>query len=260
MIEAEVRVDGGALSYALAGAGPAIVLLHGWTLDRRLWSPQIDALAGDFKIVAPDRRGFGRSSAPPDLAREADDVARLLDAVDAEQAVIVGMSQAGRVALDVAARFPQRIRALVLQGAPFDGARPGPDAEEAIPLDLYAGLVRAGRLSAMKAHWAQHPLMRTMTPAAGVCAAAMLADYDGRDLIGAPPARREEAAPDSIAAPTLVITGLLDTPWRRRAGDALAAALPDATRREIPAAGHLCNLCAPADYNAALRQFLATVG
>ena len=51
-------------------AGTALVLLHGWALDRRAWQPQFGELASRFRLVAIDRRGFGRSTAPPDLATE----------------------------------------------------------------------------------------------------------------------------------------------------------------------------------------------
>ncbi len=255
MIEADLAVDGGALSYTQAGEGRPLVLLHGWTLDRRMWGPQVAEFSHTHLVIAPDRRGFGRSSAPPDLFREADDVARLLDGAHAARAVVVGMSQAGRVALDFAHRFPDRTDAIVLQGAPF-AAPSAPADEDAIPVAAYAALARAGRLAEMKDQWRTHPLMRTSTPEAEACAAAMLADYAGRDLVVEAPSQARDVDPARVTAPALVITGARDTPWRRRAGDALALALPEASRTEIDGAGHLCNLCAPAAYNDVLAHFL----
>jgi pimeloyl-ACP methyl ester carboxylesterase len=255
MIETDLAVDGGALSYTRAGAGRAIVFLHGWTLDRRMWGPQLVTFARTCLVLAPDRRGFGRSSAPPDLFREADDVVRLLDAVDAPRAVVVGMSQAGRVALDFAHRFADRTDAIVLQGAPFS-ALAAPADEHAIPVAAYAVLARTGRLAEMKSLWRAHPLMHTGTPEAAACVAAMLADYAGRDLLEDAPAPAREADPAQIGAPALVLTGTCDTPWRISAGDALARALPKASRAHIEAAGHLCNLCASSAYNNVLTDFL----
>lgn len=256
--EENVAVDGGLVAYWRAGAGPAVVLLHGWTLDRRMWAPQIEVLARTSLVIAPDRRGFGRSSAPPDLSREADDVARLLDAVGVDCAAVVGMSQSGRVALDIALRFEDRIAGLVLQGAPLAGVAPGPGEDEAIPIVEYAALVRAGQLHDMKRRWRAHVLMRAGSAAAAACVDEMLATYDGRDLLLSS-TLADFGAQDlsKIGAPALVITGALDTPWRRRGGDALARALANAARVEIEGAGHLCNLCAPAAYNAALERFLS---
>jgi pimeloyl-ACP methyl ester carboxylesterase len=251
-----IAVDGGDLSCTIAGDGPALVLLHGWTLDRRMWAPQVEAFSRGFRVIAPDRRGFGRSSAPGDLAREPDDVARLLDHVGAERGVIIGMSQAGRVALDFAARFPDRAVALILQGAPFVGPGPHPPDAEAIPIAAWAALARDGRLDAMKAQWRRHPLMRTANAAAADVAEAMLRDYRGRDLLAAAPLASDDLDVANIVAPALAITGSRDTAWRRAAADALVARMPHARRAAILDAGHLCNLCAPTVYNAVVASFL----
>lgn len=257
-------VGGGEVACARAGdahAGPALVLLHGWTLDHRMWAPQFAAFATEHFVLAPDRRGFGASSAPPDLAREADDVIALLDRFERQHAVVVGMSQAGRVALDFAMRFGARTRGLVLQGAPASGVTPGPAESETIPIVEYAALARNGRLQAMKRLWREHPLMRTTAPDARIVVDLILDDYGGRDLGSANYLRDLESRDLArINAPALVITGALDTPWRRRASDALARALPNASRVEIADAGHLCNLDQPAAFNRALGDFIARIG
>lgn len=257
-----VAVAGGEIACNVAGprnsAGPALVLLHGWTLDHRMWEPQAEAFDCERLVLAPDRRGFGASTAPPDLGREADDVAALLDTCGAERAIVVGMSQAGRVALDFALRFADRLSALVLQGAPASGVTPGPAPEETIPIVEYANLVRAGRLTEMKRLWLAHPLMATENAAAQRLAVAMLEAYSGRDLTAVSYLQDADAqALQRIDAPALVITGERDTPWRRRAGDALGRALPCATRAEIAGAGHLCNLDQTEAFNRILRGFLS---
>jgi len=259
-----IAVDGGDLLCAHAGdphaPAPALVLLHGWTLDHRMWAPQLPAFAPSRLVLAPDRRGFGASTAPPDLAREADDVSALLDAFSLSHAIIVGMSQAGRVALDFSLRFGARVSGLVLQGAPASRVTPGPDADETIPIVEYANLARTGRLDEMKRLWRNHPLMRTTSPGAAHAAAAILDAYAGRDL-GAASYMRDLEPQDfaRIEAPALVITGVHDTPWRRRAGQALAQALPHAERIELENAGHLCNLDQPQGFNAALTRFLKRI-
>ena len=256
-----IALADGATACAVAGprdgAAPGVLFLHGWTLDHRMWAPQLARLGGDFRVAALDRRGFGASTARAGLAQEAGDVARALDQLGMARASIVGMSQAGRVALDFALRFSDRLDALVLQGAPLGGVTPGPAPEETIPIVEYAALARAGRLDEMKRRWRAHPLMRTMSAQAGEAAEEMVRDYAGRDLGAASYLR--DAEPQDLArifAPALVITGAQDTPWRRRAGDALAQALPEARRAEIEGAGHLCNLCRPEEYNLALRNFV----
>lgn len=257
-----IAVSGGHVVCDYAGPanapGPALILLHGWTLDRRMWGPQLAAFARDRFVMAPDRRGFGASSAPPDLAREPNDVATILDRFSKRDAVIVGMSQAGRVALTFAATHPQRVAGLVLLGAPAQGVTPGPGEDETIPLIEYANLARSGRLDEMKRRWRAHPLMHAANDEAARLADLILADYGGRDL-GSASYLRDLDPQDfaSIKTPALVVAGALDTPWRKRAADALADTLPNATRVEIAGGGHLCNLEQPQAFNSALRQFLA---
>lgn len=253
-----VPVSGGDLHCLIAGprdsVRPALLLLHGWTLDHRMWAPQITAFSKDRLVIAPDRRGFGRSTAPPDVARETEDALALLDHVGADRVVIVGMSQSGRVALDLALRTPERVAGLVLQGIRF-----GADDAPEIPVADYVALIRSGRLEEMKHLWRAHTFMRAATAEAQAIADAILDDYDGRDMRSASPALPsfDKADAAKIAARALIVTGAGDTPGRHRAAAVLAAALPNATKIEITHAGHLCNLDQPEAYNSALRGFLA---
>ncbi|MDX2273990.1 MAG: alpha/beta hydrolase [Hyphomonadaceae bacterium] len=235
------------------GVRPALLLLHGWTLDHRMWAPQLAAFANERLVLAPDRRGFGQSDAPPDAQREAGDLIAILNQFGAETAVVVGMSQAGRIALELGLRHRARLAALVLQGARFGAGAPE------IPLRQYEALARAGQLDEVRRLWAAHPLMRAATQHAEAAAAAMLAAYDGRDLLAPTKPLPELAAQDldAIAAPALIVTGALDTPLRIASAAALAEALPGAGSEVlIEGAGHLCNLDQPELYDQALRAFL----
>jgi pimeloyl-[acyl-carrier protein] methyl ester esterase len=169
------------------------------------------------------------------------------------------MSQAGRVALDFALRYPQRTKALVLQGAHLDGFVLRAKPADTIPLDDYRALVAAGKVGEMRAQWRAHSLMRTPNTAAGKIVDEILSAYDGRDLLAPAPTRAsvEPKEVDRIAAPALIVTGDAETPWRRLVADALAYAIPNASRAVIADAGHICNLCNSAGYNAALTAFLS---
>lgn len=255
-----VSVPDGVLRGDQDGSGPAVLLLHGWTLDRRMWCPQVRALAASHRMIALDRRGFGQSTPPPDLDRETDDILAVLDALGIDRCALVGMSQGGRVALRFADRHPDRLSSLVLQSAPLDGFAPGPREADAIPIAAYRDLVRSGEIDAMRTAWSSHPLMDFPDHLDRSAVDSMIEAYEGRDLTQAmPPA---SAAPNlaealhTIAVPTLVVTGEHDTPWLQLVGDALAYGLPNAERRIIPGAGHMSNLSHPDAFNAALSVFL----
>src|SRR5256885_8648045 len=99
------------------GAGPPTLLLHGIGNYGRYWDLFADAVAGRLTLVAPDARGHGESRRPADGNAVADftaDALAVLDAAGIEQAVVVGHSMGGLHAINPAARYPGRWRALVI--------------------------------------------------------------------------------------------------------------------------------------------------
>jgi pimeloyl-ACP methyl ester carboxylesterase len=242
-----IAVPDGAVVVETRGEGPPLLLLHGWTLDRRMWLPQLP-LARQFTLVGVDRRGFGQSTAPPDLASEPDDVLRIADALGFDRFHLVGMSQSGRVALAVAATAPGRLLSLHVQGTALDGV-PGDD--EQMPIAAMTAAARSLDLAGMRAMVQDHHLMQPVNPAGAALAAAMLGDYAGRDLLA--PAPGLPAFADMIAGapfPVSAIIGSEDAPRRLANAHALAAA--GATMVALPGAGHLCNIDRPDAFNAAI--------
>ncbi|TAD85771.1 MAG: alpha/beta hydrolase, partial [Sphingomonadales bacterium] len=208
----ELAVDGGTLPVAVTGEGPPLILLHGWTLDHRMWGPQIAGLASEYMLVMPDRRGCGRATAPPDLAREADDVIAIAELLGFDRFALLGLSRGAVVALDVARRHPERLAALLVSGAPLPVLV---EREEVIDLDRLHALAAAGDMATFRAEWAAHPLMATHTDAARALIAAILADYDGRDLlVPGTPLEAPRVVLAALAMPVLAMTGEHDTPWR----------------------------------------------
>lgn len=257
----QVGVRGGRIEIELHGKGPPLILLHGWAMDRRVWKPQIDALSGRFRLIVPDRRGFGRSTAPPNLAREADDLVVIRRALGLDRVAILAMSQAGRVALQFALTHPDSVWALVLQGVPLDGFHPEERQEDAVPLDSFCALAGSGNLQQVKAIWKQHALMRLPKEMEREIA-DLIDSYEGRDLTAsAKPASLTSIAQrlSDIWAPSLIVTGEHDTPWRQLVGDALAYGLADARRAVIPGGFHLCNLGESDGFNRLVTDFLLQV-
>ncbi len=104
------------LAYDDAGAGPPVVLLHPFPLNRFFWRPMVAALGGRIRTVAPDYRGFGESPAraPFSMDAYADDVAALLDQLGLPRVTVMGVSMGGYVAFALWRRHPDRVRAMVL--------------------------------------------------------------------------------------------------------------------------------------------------
>lgn len=255
----DIDVAGGTLSLLTLGEGPAVVFLHGWALDQRMWRPQYALAKAGYQLITFDRRGFGASSAPPDLGRELDDISRVLDAMELDRVALVGMSQGGRVALRYALANPERLTHLVLQGAPIDGFPTLPPATEAVPVAMFRELLKDGRVSAFQDAWLNHDLLRYDRSVAPDVIAQLVTGYAGRDLL--------EGVPDSYALnvfeglsdlhmPSLYVTGEHDTSWLKTVATSFASSVPNGHACFIPGAGHMCNVSVPKRYNSVLLDFL----
>jgi pimeloyl-ACP methyl ester carboxylesterase len=116
---AERLVNGVRLYYEEHGSGAPILCIHGGGSSALMWTDAVEELARLGRVIAYDRRGCTRSERPEpyertSVAEQADDAATLLDALAAAPVVVIGRSYGGAVAIDLALRYPDRVRALVL--------------------------------------------------------------------------------------------------------------------------------------------------
>lgn len=247
-----IEVRGARLRVRTAGKGPAVLLIHGWTLDVDMWTPQFATLASRYRLIAFDRRGFGMSTGAPSIEHDLADIEQLLAKLAVDQIAIVGMSQGARVALRWAMRAPHRTTCLVLDGPPRDGE---------IALAAYREMVRSGGIEAFRRQWLEHPLMRLHTHdvRARTLLREMVNRYPGHDLL-TDNTEHFSAVGDlnQLDLPVLIINGEHDSDARIGAGTDLARALPDVRIAVIPAAGHLSNLDNPGAYNAVLSEFFSS--
>jgi pimeloyl-ACP methyl ester carboxylesterase len=123
----EIPANGTTIHVRTAGRGPSVVLLHGYGETGDMWIPLAAALAKDHQVIVPDLRGLGLSAKPAggfDKKTQAVDVAAVMDAFGAAEADVVAHDIGNMVAFQVAARYPQRVRRLVLIDAPVPGVGP----------------------------------------------------------------------------------------------------------------------------------------
>jgi pimeloyl-ACP methyl ester carboxylesterase len=225
--------DGVKLYYEAHGDGPTVLLSHGYSATTAMWQGQIEPLtAAGYQVVVWDMRGHGQTDAPDDESLYSEeltvaDMAALLDAVGADDAVIGGLSLGGYMSLAFNIAHPSRVRALML----FDTG-PGFRKDEA--RDQWNDMAEK--------------TATTMTPGLARAARGMLKQRDARIIDSLP----------SIAVPTLVLVGEDDV--RYHAGtDYMAAKIPNAQKVVIDGAGHAANIDKPDEFNAACLQFLQTL-
>jgi 3-oxoadipate enol-lactonase len=240
------------LSHDVAGAGPAVVLLHAGVCDRGMWDAQWSALAdAGYRLVRCDLRGFGRTPAPDRPHSDADDVLELLDALGLARAALVGASYGGRVALEVAARRPERVSALALLCSAWPGHESSPElaAVGARENELIAAGDIDGALTLMVDTW--------LGPDADASARAAVRRMQRRAYDVQLAAREFEPVGSevdlaAVKAPCLAVSGAHDLPDFRHT----AAHLPGARHLELPWSGHLPTLERPRAATALLRAFL----
>lgn len=237
------------------------MLVHGWALDLDMWRAQIELLADRYHVIAYDRRGFGRSSGVPGIQQDVHDIDRLLDYFDVSKAAIVGMSQGARVALRWALKHSQRAVCMVLDGPPAEGWSQSVGTRE-IPIDDYRQRIRREGVDAVRNTWLQHPFMQlhTRSPCAHTLLHEIVVRYPALDL----QMNEQPQAPllgerdlRGLHVPTLVLSGEHDSLQRQSIATRMARALPEASLKLLPGAGHLGALDDPSAYVQALHHFFS---
>lgn len=254
-------VDGGELYCEEAGSGEAVLLLHGFTLDTRMWDDQFEVLARRYRVVRYDLRGFGRSTLPTKPYVHADDCRQVMEGLGIRRAHVVGLSAGGRIAIDVAVRHPQVVDRLVAVDTFVGGYVTTQAYRDAFGEMNAAG--RAGNVAKAKKLWLEHPLFVPAGTRPDVVERLrqMVQTYSGYHWVQANP--EVPLDPPALArlrelrVPLLVIVGEQDIPDVHAMSDLLVRDVRGARKRVIPGVGHMSNMEAPAAVNAALLEFLA---
>lgn len=244
-------------------SGPAMLLLHGFTGGGRNWEELSRKLAG-WRILAPDLPGHGASDPPtgrmPEVAR---DLAALLDALGVSQAVVIGYSMGGRLALHFALEAPERVRGLVLIGA-----TPGlaSEAERSERMASDEALARSIEMDfeAFVRNWEALPLFATqkaMSPETQANIGMIRRAHDPAKLAsalrllgtGAQPPLHDRLS--ELKVPVLWVVGEYDQKFRAIAEE-VRPKLPRARFATLPYAGHAVHLERPSAFKTLLLSFI----
>lgn len=260
----KAAVNGVTLFYEDEGFGTPLLLIHGFPLSSRIWKHQIEGLKADFRIIAPDLRGFGCSEAPSSgysMDIYADDIAALMDNLGLESAVVCGMSMGGYVLLNLLDRYPERIRGacfMVTRGGADDEA--GKERRSALAEEVMKSGVKVTADLFNKILFA--PGTAESKPEIAAEVAAIMLGMKGEGVAGGILSMKER--PDysdrlaGFGVPSLVIGAEQDQAIPTEESLVLAERLPSASLCLIPEAGHMVMMEQPEAVNRALRGFLRT--
>jgi len=261
----KAQINGITLAYSDQGQGLPVVFLHAFPFNRTMWAPQLTSLSDRYRVITVDLRGHGESDAPfwrYSMDLFADDVKGLLDHLDIQQAVLVGLSMGGYLMFAFHRKYRERIKGLV-----FCDTRAEADTQElaawrfALAQKIYkegtkAVVAEMGPKLLSAAAYQTRPELVRLVETIGL--STQMSGAIG-DLMAI--AERPDSSPDlaGIACPTLVLVGdgdRLTTPEENRR---IAERIKGAKITIIPSAGHISNLEQPEAFNRAIRSFLQTI-
>lgn len=237
---------------------PAILLVHGSVVTRKMWLPQIHGLSDTYHIIAPDLPGHGALADKLfTFSAAAESLADLIRQEAQGCALVAGLSLGGYVAMELARRSPELVRGLVLSGCSlnFEGIL-------GLYLKFASWLMWHGWLK-LSQEQAEARVKRMFPPALAEVAEAQLRAgvYPG----ALAPSYAEMAGRDFSAVlakypgPSLLLNGERDSSARKGEAKFLSAARQGRAHM-VPDAGHACNIDQPEKYNQAVREFARSIG
>jgi 3-oxoadipate enol-lactonase len=253
------------IAFSDVGTGPAILFLHGFPHNRSIWAPQLQALAGQARCIAPDLRGFGETPAAPppySIDQYADDIAQLLDALRLGPVAVAGLSMGGVIAFALWRRHRHLVRALLLVSTRAERDTP----EGAARRRALAAGARIAGVAAVSEEMAAFQLgrhTRARNPALVDGVRRMMAATPLDGFLGAIDAMlgRDDSTPTlaTIDVPAMIVAGGDDELLPASEATRLHAAIAGSRLEVLADAGHLCNMERPAAFTHVTSDFLSTL-
>jgi 3-oxoadipate enol-lactonase len=255
------EVNGTRLYYEMAGKGAALVLVHGLSLNRKMWDDQFSVLAEHYRVIRYDLRGHGNSSNPDGPYSQIEDLYQLLRFLRVEKAVLVGHSLGGGDVIDFTLTHPEKVLALVTVGTSLGGFAYSDELGA-----RYVERTTAAREKGVKGAlqvWFNDPLFKSAreNPKVWGRLEPILSEYScvhwlKRGLFArlVPPAIRRLS---EIKVPTLVVVGENDVADFHRIADLLQTNIPRAQKEVIRGGGHMINMENPDAFNQVLTSRIA---
>lgn len=237
---------------------PALVFLHGFAMDSRMWRRQVEAFSKDYRLVLVDLPGFGPQAREVGEIDQAKEVKRAMDVAHLEKAHIVASAFGAAVAIDFALQYPDRVQSLVLASPMLLGRKLAIESWQRC-----VGLANDGDRATAAEMWLEDPLFESLRHSEELFdeVRGIVLDYMGHHWTGKVQAQWNDPDPmprlSSIKAPTLVVSGGRDLPAFSGMAEAYVKGMPNARREVIETAGHHVNLEASQAFDTALKQHLA---
>ena len=261
----KITVNGISIDYRDEGSGLPVIFIHAFPLNQTMWDDQVAALRSKCRTITLDLRGFGHSDAPQgpySMDQMAADVRALLSVLNVDQAVLVGLSMGGYIALAFYRNYPDAVRAMVLADTRASAdtheararriksaAKAEKEGSDAIAEDMIALLLGHTTIETRPSVAARVREMIQANSPHGIAGAqrGMAARRDSTYIL------------PGIDFPVLIIVGSEDELTPPEEAESLRSGIPGARLRVIEGAAHLSNLEQPEKFNDALLEFVESL-
>ena len=249
------------------GVGPPLVLLHGFPLSRRMWDQEVKSWSQDFRVIAPDFRGFGDSPMSGEefsMAGCAEDVVDLLESVGIRQKIVLlGLSMGGYVAFEFVRRYPDMLCGLILVGT-----QPAADSDAAKQARYEtADFVRREGTAALAERLIPRFLGKTTLVTKQPVVESLrrliessLPEAVAQACYGLASRRDSRSLLAEIKLPTLIVAGLEDALVPSPQAEIMHSEIQDSSLVVIEQCGHLINLEQPKVLDQVVSNFLKRHG
>jgi 3-oxoadipate enol-lactonase len=258
--EGFIDVDGARLYYEVSGSGHPIILIHGFTLDRRVWDYQFHHFSSWYRVIRYDVRGYGKSSLPlGDKYSRSEDLKSVMKHLDVPAAHILGLSMGGQIAIDFVLDYPTMVNSLILVDAAIGGYQ---WKEFGLALENTVEIAIESSVEAAKEYFSNLDMFKPAAekPDVAMKLMKMLTDYSGWHFTNDDPYIQLDPPAinrlSEISVPTLVLVGEYDTSEFHEIGSLLHDGIPLATKAVLPSVGHISNMESPDSFNEIVSEFL----
>lgn len=262
-----VAVDGGKLYYESAGDGKPVVLIHGFTLDRRMWDAEFEALSEDFRVIRYDLRGHGKSSSVEKEFTHIDDLHALLKELGLTKVQLIGLSLGGEIACNFSIAYPEQVQSAVLIDPYYPLQDNAPKFAFNRRISEHISLGRQQGIKAGLTSWLSDPLFE---PA---CEDKRLKEKLEDIVITGHGSHGEKSlflsfkkkiesdklnnkSLSDVRCPILFLIGERDLPRFHAVADYFADRVPSISVVEVPKAGHMANMENPSFVMDQINSFL----
>lgn len=261
--KAIVNIADTEIYYEVAGKGEWLCMIHGNTMDTRVWDAQFDFFSQYYRVLRYDLRGCGKSAEPKGIYAFDQDLKSLLDYLQVDKAIMMGISVGGGIALNFALNFPENVSALI----PADPYITGYKWPQTAPLlkELVA-YVQQGDAEAARAIWNDMPWFDHIKNLPSVYPRfAEIVRENSTWFFERPHAvnwgeTSISSRLNEITIPALVVIGEHDTSDNHEVARILLSGIMNCRKLTVPGSGHMTMMENPNFFNQHVLEFLQTDG